>query len=231
MKYALNNVIWTPNEFIRLICTRWDTLDEAVRRFDWLREESFKPRVDRDDVANWLLERYGERIEKYTIEEAGKETNPRRRRIIFWAVRPERCFPQLNPSKVDEVNRTVNRTFWDDKGVPELREVKQHYILWSVDGEQMGVQSSRWARPRVLALQCWCPTTNKEFWIMQSPLCRSVDDALRSMMRLGGWSAKSGPLYRHGDILFERVDDVSHSPLRGDSWGENKTLEMIQAET
>jgi hypothetical protein len=227
MKYALNNTIWTSQEFIRLICTRWETLDEALRRFEWLREESKKPRDERDLVAIWLLEHYGEKVEKYTIQEAGKETNPRRRRTIFWSIRPERCFPSLNPTKIDEVKRVVTRTFWDEDGNAEIREVHQHYVLWEVDGSKMGITGNGWGGSKVVALQCWCPTTNKEFWIIQRPWTGNVDTALCNMMRLNRHGSAPGPMYRHGDILFKTILPENERA----SLGGRNPLEMLQAET
>ena len=213
-KYSLRRVLWTSKEFIRLVRTRWDTLDEAIRRFDWLHAESLKPANDRDLVAEYLLNHWDDDHVPYEISDAGKEPDPRRRRNIFWALRPERIFPKMNPKLVDELKQKVKRTYWDADGTPEIREVRQHYKLWEISGDQLGLPGAR-----IRALQCWCPTTNKEFWIMQNPWCRDVQDALRRMFNKN-WCC--GLLYRHGDILFEEV--VPHEQ-QGDP------LSMLVAET
>jgi hypothetical protein len=207
---AANNV--DEDLFLRIVRTRFQDDQDGLAEF--MEPYSETPAFSRL-TAEW------ETLVPLSPADSAEHASVILKRTIFWAIRPERYFPQTNPVQIATHTDDVIRRVLSADG--EITEVpwRRTYNLYEISSQALGVDSS------VLALQCWCPSTGKEHWIMLANYVlpyvlrpssayggqaggdvltpdkqrEAIAAALTETLGLRSINVKEFDVYRHGDIV------------------------------
>jgi hypothetical protein len=221
-KFSLQRVSGIPwDVFVRLVRTRFDGNTTDLNKF--LEPYGQHPVVD-GILNTWDL------TPVYTPSDSTRpefKTLPYKR-LLFWAVRPEKFFPTCDPTLLAEYSDEVVEPVWDRDGVESSRVRTRKYAVYSVEADAIGSNPDGMSDHRVGVLQCWCPSTGKEHWIMvpsdavrprygteQNTPKEIVNSALAYVFFgvVARWSGSSlqamlsgKAIYRQGDVIFRRED-------------------------
>lgn len=147
------------------------TLSEALKL--WKAKFETIKHFRRDVITHPSLEQLGGFVEEMwdgivpvSVQEALKEKNTEKRRVMFDCIGVAKLFAALEPELIDRQILSKQRTRWDERNNPYPHQFEDVYELYQIDGEKLFDTESRWSKPEpVYAVRCWCTTTGREYWI------------------------------------------------------------------
>jgi hypothetical protein len=179
------------------------------------------------DFGNFIEEMW-DSIKPATVQEALAKENAEERRVYFDCIGVQELFKQLEPTLRDRQVIKKKRTKWNDKNDPYQYEFEDVYELYEIDGRKM-FETDRWGRTPnpVFAVRCWCTTTNREYWLYVDSQAATGErwftpgdevtyDAIRAIawtIRVDVAEEQIERLYRQGDIIVVKLNDVPQVPL------------------
>lgn len=214
--YTIEGVSGLPEYFAkRIIITRFGADKEAAKRY----LEPYRGTELYDTIEGQWYE-----ISPIAPAESANHEDLAVKRLLFWAIRPERLFPSLSPTLMDTYDREVPGPVWDKDGNESQRTYRRRYELYQVDPAKLGVTAET-GSSYINVLRCWCPSTGNEHWIMLQSrgdryVCdvegNSAKNAAADLLRISTYSTYAyrdckgtDAIYRQGDIVF-RSDNQSH---------------------
>lgn len=223
------------------------TLSEALRH--WKAKFETIKHFRRDVIVHEGLQELGafvedmwETIVPVSVEEALREQNAERRRVMFDCIGVARLFKELNPELLDRQAISKTRTRWDQDFKAWQHVFEDVYELYKIDGNKLFRQENSWRQPSdVFAVRCWCTTTGREYWIYvpeetavgrsRWPSQGTAPDAIRAI----AWTIRidiTNPkrIFRQGDFIVveESPDSQQAAPYH---LGREQYLNLFYSET
>jgi len=175
--------------FCSIMKARYDTTDELYRELPHLftLKNEYKEQMSQQQIEQYysnlkqvqdFLDNIWDSVEPMTFKQASLIENIDLKREAFFYIGPAQMFNSIESKKlVDTFNFK-----------PKDREpnVGDTYHLWKIDPKELGMNDpdnpDNRRRNDVFAVQCWCPSTGKEYWA-------TVDDN-EDFCQEGRYSAK-----------------------------------------
>lgn len=223
------------------------TLSEALRF--WKAKFETISHFKRDVITHERLEDLGIFVEEIwdtivpiSVQDALREQNTERRRVMFDCIGVAKLFQQLDPELLDRQVVPKTRIRWDGNNKPWTHQFEDVYELYKIEGSKMFDQVNKWQKPNpVYAVRCWCTTTNREYWIYvpedaaMGSRGRSITGAVPDAIRAIAWTIRidiSNPkrIFRQGDIIVaeETENSIQVEPYH---LTKEQYLELIFSET
>lgn len=136
--FEIDNQLFTFDEFCKLKKTRCNTVPELLNDFPILKGHELVP----------FLEEVWDEVIPLTFQEAMAEPSVERKRIMFFHLGPARLIAKVKDKKILDTYKHS-----DKQG--------DTYHLWDINPKELGFVREI----QMKAIQCWCPSTNKEYWI------------------------------------------------------------------
>lgn len=115
--------------------------------------------------------------------------------------------------KLDEKKVVTKNKRWDEGNNEYIEDLENVFELWQVDASKLYENKEGF----IYAVRCWCPTTNREFFIVvdnEAKFCKKGNynalDAIASTASCPISNPKA--LYRQGDVLFWEMSDDPNNP-------------------
>jgi len=174
-----------------------------------------------------FVEEMWESIIPVSVQDALKEKNTEKRRVMFDCIGVAKLFRELDPELLDKQVLTKKRTRWDEQNKAWQHEFEDVYELYRIDGAKLFVPEQSWQKTNpVFAVRCWCTTTGREYWIyVPEAIAMGTPDRWRTYetnpdaVRAIAWTIRldiSNPkrIFRQGDIIVaeESEDSLTVAP-------------------
>jgi len=219
---------WAMSQALRL----WKAKFETPKHF--LRDVITHPALE--ELGRFVIEMW-DGIEPVSVQEALKEQNLEKRRVMFDCIGVEKLFSELQPELLDRQVLQKKRVRWDERNQPYDHCFEDTYELYRIDGHKLFDTPN--AQP-VYAVKCQCTTTARQYWIYVSPAAalgnrtwagNQEPDAIRAIawtLRIDVTHPKR--IYRQGDIVAveESVDSQPTTPYH---LSKEQYLSLLYSET
>lgn len=214
------------NDFCKIMKARYDTTAEMYRELEHLftldQEYAEKHMTDEqtEELSNAIselkefLDDIWESVEPMTFKEASALESIDLKREAFFYIGPARLFRNIeSKEKVDTFE------FQPDNRKPNIGDV---YHLWKIDPRELGFDEEDGRRNDVFAVQCYCPSTSKEYWFTVDddlnfcqPRLYSAKDAAAWPCRVTIPKDKIEEINRQGEVFMVKVkpefeDNLQH---------------------
>lgn len=186
-------VLFSFDTLMGLVKARYGNLPEAMREHPAL--QTIPQLLDfMEDI--WENVKPAEFVDGLRIEDVNAK------RIYFQWIGPARLFNGVEKkTKVDTFINKRGIKFSEELNSPHP-ELGNTYHLWLMDAGEMGLQSG----VTLAAVQCWCPSTGTEYWLMvdsREPFCQrgkySAKDAMASLQPC--WIDNPAYAIRQGEVV------------------------------
>jgi hypothetical protein len=158
---ATYNVCGLSNFTLSEALTFWKAKFQTIKHFK--RDVIKHPALDQlgsfvEDVWNEII--------PISVEDALREQNVEKRRVMFDCIGVRKLFQQLEPELLDLQEISKVRIRWDEKNVPYIHDFADRYELHRIEGTNLFKAENKRRKPNdVFAVRCWCTTTAREYWI------------------------------------------------------------------
>lgn len=177
--------------FLRTLKIRYEHMDE------------FEDLINFQSLLDFIKEVW-ESVEPITFKEAFEIKDINTKRLIFHYLGPVEIFKSKDPILINSVTIKKTQKRWN----PE-REItfNDTYELYKLDAKKLLpdlINERRPVRGWIYATRCWCPSSNKEHWIIINPneYYKGMDgiDAICTTFKID--IANPVAFLRQGDILL-----------------------------
>lgn len=178
-KFVLDNEVFSLDLALRAFKCRYSKTEELFREeASFNKEQAHLKEHQREIVIAHIekLESYIDEIwddvKAIEFQEVLAIENVNKQRILFFYVGPARIFANVSDKKIVDTYKHS-----DKQG--------DLYHLWKMSSKELKLKTpdGRERENDIFGIQCWCPSTNHEYWIL-------VDDR-KDFCQRGSYSAKA----------------------------------------
>ncbi len=222
------------------------TLTEALQL--WKSKFETIKHFKRDVITHPGLQELGDFVEEMwegiipvSVQEALREQNMERRRVMFDCIGVARLFSQLQPVLIDKQVISKKRTRWDETNKPYVHQYEDVYELYQIEGDKLFKLEREWLKPEpVFAVRCWCTTTNREYWIYvpkAAALIKKQGDIIEQAdaVEAIAWTVRidithPNRVFRQGDIIIVEESESS-AQVKPYHLSKEQYLDLFYSET
>lgn len=183
-----------------------------------------------NDLIDFLEEIWDQIIPLTFHEAISAEQN--KKPGMFHCLGPAKIFKASSPTLVDKQTITKKRYGWDDNNNKFESVYDDTYELYNLDQTKLGFVIPSWNVRGLQAVRCFCPSSNKEYWIMvRSNTGEGFTDAIEAIAWTIQIDVKNPErIYRQGDVIIVKVPE---NAVRGGRYPLSKEqyLNLIYSET
>lgn len=149
-------------------------------------------------------------IRPLTAQEAFKESNQEKKRVLFSCIGPKRLFEEIKPTLIDRQILQKKNNRWNEKSKPYIDDIEDIYELYEVDEKSLFPEKYmddddliKSHNEKYRVVRCWCTSTKREYWIWVDS---HINDAIEAIC----WTMQTSLLnpeaiYRQGDVLIFKL--------------------------
>lgn len=219
-------VLMKFNDFCKIMKARYDTTAEMYRELEHvfnIDQEYAEKHMTPEQLSEAqntvkelksFLDDIWELVEPMTFKEASALESIDLKREAFFYIGPAQLFNSIeNKTKVDT---------YEHKPSDREPNIGDVYHLWKVDPVELGFDASgENARSNdVFAVQCWCPSTGKEYWFTVDDTADFCIPGYYSAKLAASWPCKTTvpssqieAIYRQGEVYMIKVKDDNFKPV------------------